>query len=486
MVRTEHATGALLLPITQKPIRGLPHVNVKVSSVPRDAPRAAPTLSIVIAEAIPYSASPSSSSAPCAEERRLLKEAFLALGPTLFRDGRLALVIADGTGYKTYDLPALHENLTRAPTESLPFLEVLFLSKLLLNEASRLGANDILPTEFAAWDALASGVLAQLEELENRAYHHYTAYAYLNGPPCDFVGEKLLAGTLPDADGSILLGPATDGHLSHIIEGFGYAASLPAGAYNCNSVLRMPLSAPVLGTLAEYEVLYPRVAERAARTLDVLRIVYPEDIGISALVIEAESFIAPSIRPTYHVQFNPSLNSYFPVRGVYPSTPTRTLSVREIEEVQRLLSAHLDTPAIQGFQVAVQRFRDSYDRHWPDSPGQLLDIAIALEALFLNDGQDKELRYRLALRLARFLDPAGPQRATTFREVKQLYDIRSKVAHGVDLGHGSQKDRESLAQTMESGPRILRRAIRLMIDGQGPANMTGDQLVAFWRGIELS
>lgn len=56
-------------------------------------------------------------------------------------------------------------------------------------------------------------------------------------------------------------------------------------------------------------------------------------------------------------------------------------------------------------------------------------FAIALESLFLADGDPRELGYRLALRLACFMEESRAERARLVREVRRLYEIRSTIVH---------------------------------------------------------
>jgi hypothetical protein len=281
------------------------------------------------------------------------------------------------------------------------------------------------------------------------------------------------------------IGAAADSDLARALEGYGYAAALPPGLQNCNTLLRIPLTVGVLGTRSEYEELYPFAEDAASRVMDTLRMVYPGDIGISALLIEPDSFGAPGIRPTYHRLYNPAYTAYSPHWGVYSETPQRPLSAAEVDEVRRLLAHHMNEPQVRGYEVALRRFRDSYDRHWPTSPELLLDIAIALEALFLNDGEDKELRFRLSLRVARLLEPPGTARIAIFKAVRQLYDLRSKVAHGADLQSGSEKDQRQLAETMSAAPELIRRAMYVMLSDKAPRGRKDEQLREYWSSVEL-
>ena len=49
------------------------------------------------------------------------------------------------------------------------------------------------------------------------------------------------------------------------------------------------------------------------------------------------------------------------------------------------------------------------------------------EALF---GISSELRFRLSLLAAAYLEERGPERLALYRRIKKLYDYRSKAVHG--------------------------------------------------------
>jgi len=215
--------------------------------------------------------------------------------------------------------------------------------------------------------------------------------------------------------------------------------------------------------------------------LDVLRVVSGGDIGVSLLRIDTRELSAPTIRETYHARFSPFLGPYLPRRAAFGASNLPSLDDKDLASVAALFSRHLVNSDVQGFTIAVQRFRDAWERHWPTSPERLLDIAIAMEAIFLNDGEDKELRFRLALRAARFLEPPGAARASIFDAVRSLYDLRSKIAHGADLSHSSKLD-----LAMSTAPVILRRSLEKMLMGDGPDGHRGDSLKAWWKHLELS
>jgi hypothetical protein len=163
------------------------------------------------------------------------------------------------------------------------------------------------------------------------------------------------------------------------------------------------------------------------------------------------------------------------------------LTAEQIEELSELALRRLGNPRVRGFPVAIRRFRDSYERHEPDDPERLFDLAIALEALLLNDEETKEqLRFRLSLRAARFLEIGVKERMLVFETVRDLYDMRSKIAHGATISSVTRKEAEKLDALSTDAPRLTRRIIAKMLRGDGPTGLTGRHLTEWWRKIELA
>jgi putative transposase len=81
---------------------------------------------------------------------------------------------------------------------------------------------------------------------------------------------------------------------------------------------------------------------------------------------------------------------------------------------------------------AVKRFSYASERDRPDD--RLVDLMIAAESLFLCSEDDPanrgELRYRLALRAAFFIDSRDYSRREVFNHMRKAYDNRSAIVHG--------------------------------------------------------
>ncbi|MHC1623149.1 MAG: hypothetical protein ACXQTR_00990 [Candidatus Methanospirareceae archaeon] len=81
--------------------------------------------------------------------------------------------------------------------------------------------------------------------------------------------------------------------------------------------------------------------------------------------------------------------------------------------------------------IALSRFELSYLRRRPVD--KLLDLVISMEALFLKEGERMELAYKLSQRAALLLENEYSQRVSCKKDLKRLYNVRSKAVHGAQL-----------------------------------------------------
>jgi hypothetical protein len=82
-----------------------------------------------------------------------------------------------------------------------------------------------------------------------------------------------------------------------------------------------------------------------------------------------------------------------------------------------------------------------------DDAEAVIDYVIALEAL-LAPGSQTEVGYRFAVNGARYLMDEG-KREDTYRILKQLYDVRSKLVHG-----GSVPAKHDIGQLRNTARRL--------------------------------
>ena len=136
---------------------------------------------------------------------------------------------------------------------------------------------------------------------------------------------------------------------------------------------------------------------------------------------------------------------------------------------------------------AVRRFSYASDRDRDDD--RLVDLMIAAESLFLSDAgapQERgELRYRLALRAAFFIDAPDCPRLAVFRHMKRAYDARSSIVHGAggignDLLKSLKDTPISMIEFVQVTLNLVRIAIKKRIEiaaAKGNSGVDWDALI---------
>lgn len=117
-------------------------------------------------------------------------------------------------------------------------------------------------------------------------------------------------------------------------------------------------------------------------------------------------------------------------------------------------------------RVAISRFNLAYERD--QSEDRFIDIWIGLEALF-SPTDKTEVKYRIALRVAHFIEQPGPEREEVYHTVRESYDLRSQVVHGRKLTlRPSKKLKLAPVQVLEQTEDYLRRSLRNIILSDKP------------------
>ena len=127
-------------------------------------------------------------------------------------------------------------------------------------------------------------------------------------------------------------------------------------------------------------------------------------------------------------------------------------------------------------KLALERLIRSRAQQFPGD--RAIDIAIALEVLFMNERGEHS--YKISLRAARLLRASQPARRKVFLEVKQLYEIRSKMVHTGEARGPWTVDGEqrSAADLVEAVDRLCTEAIRIFLTNGG---ITKD-----WKALDLA
>ena len=116
-----------------------------------------------------------------------------------------------------------------------------------------------------------------------------------------------------------------------------------------------------------------------------------------------------------------------------------------------------------------------------NSGNRAIDLAIALEVLFMNQERD-EHSYKISLRVARLLRSSLPDRLKAFAEVKKVYDIRSGMVHtgSTDLELNVNGTKRSAQDIVEAADLLCAEAIRRFLELGHIPESDG------WREIELA
>lgn len=137
------------------------------------------------------------------------------------------------------------------------------------------------------------------------------------------------------------------------------------------------------------------------------------------------------------------------------------MSPQEADELARFLSVAL-LPMRGKLQLAMRRLRDSENRS--SDVDSVIDSFVGIEAL-LNPGNAPELTLRVALNYSTLGPVASAQER--FRELRDLYKVRSKIVHGDEDVSGLYRvgDRKcSLDEIARRSIDLLRRVVHQFVN----------------------
>ena len=403
----------------------------------------------------------------------MLKEAII-------KDAELSFRLYGVMGYKTYSW----DDFIKRKTGNNGTIAQLYFYSVSEILADALVAHQFDPStrhQFKKWTDVKELVTTNLSEIRNRTEYSYEVRVYLNGPPVDLDANKNIANlSINNTTVHIDICTATDALLEPLVK-----YKKHPSAQRINTVLLYTFSAPVQASEEVYLREYSNAAKVTEFVIDSLRLIRPkDDIGVLALEVVPTTKFTPYIREPAENRYRMELSTFQPRRFDFSPSSLLALDEKDIDMVRKTVEARL--PQKQRFEYAIGRFRNSIERYSPDDPERLLEWAIALESLYLNDktNDQAELTYRLSLRAARFLKTDRKAREELFLLVRNLYSMRSKIAHGSDINQITKEgDKEKLISVLERGPEILADSILKLL--QVTENDNTDP-VAFWRDIELS
>jgi len=148
------------------------------------------------------------------------------------------------------------------------------------------------------------------------------------------------------------------------------------------------------------------------------------------------------------------------LQRLIPSYTPIAFTAQHARVLQRLWSGCVAIGNKTQFALALHRFSSSYDEARIED--KLLDLWLGLEALF-SEAVDRELTYRISLRVAYFLSKNYKKRKEIKEDILRSYKCRGKIVHGKQ----SKGDLKVITQLTE---RYLASSIRLcLISGHVPS-----------------
>lgn len=148
-------------------------------------------------------------------------------------------------------------------------------------------------------------------------------------------------------------------------------------------------------------------------------------------------------------------------------------------QVAGLVAAYQKLPKGHRNRVALAIGRLLRGRCQSNPGNRAIDVAIALEVLFMNTDRD-EHSYKISLRAARLLQEGVAARRKVFAEVKNVYDVRSKMVHT-----GSAKDESNVDGVKRTAHDVV-EAVDVVCTEAIRRFLAMGSIPEDWRDIELS
>jgi hypothetical protein len=145
---------------------------------------------------------------------------------------------------------------------------------------------------------------------------------------------------------------------------------------------------------------------------------------------------------------------------------------------------HLLEEGAARFSFSIHRFNLAFDRGL--LADRIVDLVVAAEALFLGDldeGYRGELRFRLALRAAKFIAHASYSEQEVFRVMRRAYDARSATVHGGSPKDTRLPDNQSadLPTFIDAIEDLVRLGLRKALSMEARWKQDGSKMEARWK-----
>ena len=202
---------------------------------------------------------------------------------------------------------------------------------------------------------------------------------------------------------------------------------------------------------------------------------FRDDLVVDDVLSALRLFKHSQIRTAGHAQWTECYwlkgGTSYRVLGQWPYWGKYELSAEEVPQFLELWQLLAEGAARFGF--SIHRFNLAFDRGL--LADRIVDLVIAAESLFLGelDVKDRgELRFRFALRAAKFIEHPSYSQHDILRVMRRAYDARSAIVHGgspsdTRLPDNNSADLPTFIDTIEEIARLaLRKAFLMREDGK--------------------
>jgi len=111
--------------------------------------------------------------------------------------------------------------------------------------------------------------------------------------------------------------------------------------------------------------------------------------------------------------------------------------------------------------IAVRRFSSAVEKF--DKEDQVIDFLIGFEALFFKQGETAEQTHKISVRVARLLKSDFEGHEKMFKEMKDIYKIRSEIVHG-DEPSFNKNTFNNIYEVTSRASDLLRESIKIFLD----------------------
>lgn len=178
---------------------------------------------------------------------------------------------------------------------------------------------------------------------------------------------------------------------------------------------------------------------------------------LSALRLFKKGKIVSGIFMTQAVSIIHNMGTSYSERGQrnYITSPKYTLNSKEISDFIKFWKLIVDSRYHQSksVSIAIRRFNYAYDRE--KNEDEIIDYLIAFEALLFKS-ETQELSEKLSRRVARLLENDFDSRKRLSKIIKDFYNKRSKIVHGVET--------EITPEYVDEIQEVLRKSIKKILE----------------------